>query len=783
MARALRVAVIVAGIAMAGATDRVAAADPVTVTAAPRMAGHFQPGGWLAVDVSLVNSGPPVDGYVTAQSETGPVSRFVELPSGARKTVPLYVRPQPFARQVRVRLVGTGGRELAQTTVEVRALETTGGHVAIVGDDSGALRSQLAGPDALGASRLIQLTAADVPDRPEPLTGVDAVVWAGDSGSLTDPQRRAIERWIANGGELVVVGGADVESRAAAFQELLPVETTELLDDARVAELAEWAGGAAFADDVTATVSTGELHGSADVLVPLEGDDEAAGPIVSSLTVGAGRVILIGVDLSTDTFRGWEGAAQLWARLIPDTSALAAFFGVPPVEQQAFSFVGALGSIAALSVPPAELLLLVVVAYILVIGPISYVVLRRIDRRELAWVTAPVLVVVFSACSYGIGSATKGGDIIVNEIAVVRAATSGTAATVEAYAGVFSPTRASYDLRVGGDALIAALGTGNQFDPQTGAPITPTAAVEQGDPAWLRDLEVNVFGLQAVRADVIVPYRPSLAVSWHYSETGIEGGVTNDGDVALEDVAIISGNAELVGTLAAGASETFSLASPRGFQDEPASQQIYGFEDFNTAANMEERLRRQVIDGLVGQGFAPFLAMQAAPVSSGAPSGPMVIGWHEGTSPVSFEVEGKTVERHTQVIEVISGRPDYQPGPIELPPGALTTSVVAHDGDAVTDLGGGVTMSAGAADFRIALPLEVATLQPTAIEVVVGTDPGTVFAGDQFGGGFFPPGYRISVFDVAASSWVDVGDPAQNVRFELDAPARFVDRTGQMTVR
>ena len=45
--------------------------------------------------------------------------------------------------------------------------------------------------------------------------------------------------------------------------------------------------------------------------------------------------------------------------------------------------------------PPAELLLAIIGAYILLIGPISYVALRRLDRRDLAWVTAPILVLVF----------------------------------------------------------------------------------------------------------------------------------------------------------------------------------------------------------------------------------------------------------------------------------------------------------------------------------------------------------------------------------------------------
>src|ERR671916_1217347 len=102
---------------------------------------------------------------------------------------------------------------------------------------------------------------------------------------------------------------------------------------------------------------------------------------------------------------------------------------------------GALGTIPSLDVPPAELLLGVIVAYIILIGPVSYLLLRRIDRRELAWVTAPLLVVVFSACSYGIGRTMKGGDVLMNEVALIRTTAEGGSATVDTYAGIVSPDR------------------------------------------------------------------------------------------------------------------------------------------------------------------------------------------------------------------------------------------------------------------------------------------------------------------------------------------------------
>ena len=51
----------------------------------------------------------------------------------------------------------------------------------------------------------------------------------------------------------------------------------------------------------------------------------------------------------------------------------------------------------ALALPSIEGLLLLLLGYIVLIGPINYLVLRRLDRREWAWVTMPLLVVGFTA--------------------------------------------------------------------------------------------------------------------------------------------------------------------------------------------------------------------------------------------------------------------------------------------------------------------------------------------------------------------------------------------------
>ena len=258
---------------------------------------------------------------------------------------------------------------------------------------------------------------------------------------------------MTDGGRLVVMGGPDWQARTAAFTDLLPMSTLASVDDVSGDPLAEWAGAGEGAVEAE-TVSSGTLGAEARALITAED-----GTVLASMRpVGGGRVVLIGGDMATPAYRAWDGAPGFWARIVPTDALLEQFWGagVPRRTRSLGDDRGA-RTLPALEVPPAELLLVVIVGYILLIGPISYLVLRRVDRRELAWVTAPILIVLFSACSYGIGRSLKGSDVVVNQITVTRTTPVGSAATVDTYAGVFSPDRATYDFTVEADALLGRM--------------------------------------------------------------------------------------------------------------------------------------------------------------------------------------------------------------------------------------------------------------------------------------------------------------------------------------
>ena len=773
----LRSAIVSALLLTLVAVGATAAASPVSLDVRPLLGGRFESGGWLALAVKLTNDGPPVAGYLLAGTSDGTARRPVELPAGARKQVTLYIRPQAFQRKIEVRFE-KDAEVLAKAEADLQVLDTTSAaQVVIVGDGSGSLRAQLLSRGA-GLPEPTSLLPADLPERPEPLAGVEVIVWAADSTALTPAQRRSLERWVAAGGQLIVLGGPDWQARSEAFSELLPVSGLHAVDGANASGLSGWLGGAAPAGNMTA--ASGKAADGALVLATL--GEKNAEPLLAAISRGAGRVFYFAVDLATDQFRGWDGASLLWSRLVPEDLVTAQFGGAFPGLDQANSMTQALASLPSLDVPPVELLLVVIVGYILLIGPISYLVLRRFDRRELAWLTAPLLVVVFSACSYGIGSSLKGSEVILNQINLVRVAAGGSAASVEAYAGVFSPSKATYDLTVKADALLATLNSSN-FQPQPQANQL-SYVTDQGNPAHLRGLDVSVFGFQSVRADAVVDYQPALQVEWRVRERGIEGTVTNTGSVEIEDVAVIGQNTgTLIGNLKPGQSKDFtgSLANLNGGS---VSDQVYGFNNFDPNAQADRSLmtRRAVIDSLAGFGGA-FAMKGGGSSSTGPDSGPFVLGWRADPGPIEITVDNQVVQRYDQTVEVVSGRPTFGPGAVRIEPAQISTRIVSTDGDASVQQPGFVSLGNGEVVFSLGLPLEASRLAPTKVILLTAPDPSIILGNQGNPGIFLPPGFKLSVRDPSSGEWVTLGDLAQSSEFVIDDPSTVLDSGGTIEVR
>ena len=108
--------------------------------------------------------------------------------------------------------------------------------------------------------------------------------------------------------------------------------------------------------------------------------------------MGLGSVYFLALDPKISPLGGWAGQEQLWteiARRQPQPWPWDKGF------QNSYNTAEAVSNLGEIKLPSATFLLVFLCSYILIIGPLNYVVLSRTKRRELAWISIPIIGLVF----------------------------------------------------------------------------------------------------------------------------------------------------------------------------------------------------------------------------------------------------------------------------------------------------------------------------------------------------------------------------------------------------
>lgn len=502
--------------------------EGLTIEARALLGGHARAGGWLAVAVDLANAGPPISGELRITAgPSGRVTfaRAVDLPTDSRKREVLYVQAPSFGQRLQLTFV-RGNEPVARTPIEVAVHDTSQLLVGLVAERRppivAALRDLAVGPS--GAPAIVTLAPADLPERVEAWSALDRLVWQDvDTSTLSPGQLAALRAWLVGGGRLVVLGGTGGLGAVARFaDDILPYRPTVTID-APTEALRNLLGATPNGSTVP-TLAGPLLRGRALVRV---GDEV----VVGEAPYGAGAVTLVGFDPTVPPIADLPEMASFWNRLLPARSAGA----LNLVDDG--QLVAALTALPALALPPIGGLLALLGGYIVLVGPLNYLVLRRLDRREWAWITMPLLIVGFAAAAYAYGAALRGSDLIVNEVAIAAGAAGTTDGRAQTYVGVFSPSRGTYELSLPGGPLVAA--PLSEMFGVAGADGT-RLDVLQGDPARVRNLSIGYGTLRSIRLEAPTSV-PLVEADLRLVDGVLSGSITNRSATRLLAPAVVLG--------------------------------------------------------------------------------------------------------------------------------------------------------------------------------------------------------------------------------------------------
>jgi len=641
--------------------------------------GHFKYGEWLPVWVTLENSGADLDAevHVRVAGSMGftTFAAQVPLPTGSRKRVPVYVLPNNFSRQLEVQLVDSAGRVLiAQKTaaspeVNVNLL------IGLIAPQRGAL-SLIAGATAEGVARpkvLIDVPLIDLPERAEALASFDWLILNDvDTSSLTPEQKAALETWVGQGGKLVIGGGAGARRTVSGLPEsLLPFVPRGEAQVSSLAGLSALGGGEPVRVPGPFLVSTGDLG---------EGRTEAEQdgmPLVRERSVGNGYVDFVALDLATSPFDAWTGTMAFWAQLVLLHSAYPQ--GLPPDmsprQMRADQLSYALSNLPSLALPSVRGLSVLLSVYILLVGPVNYLVLRWRRRLHWAWATVPAITILFSGGAFGLGYALRGTDLIVNRIATAAAQPDGSV-RVTSYVGLFSPSRQSYEIEVQGGGLLSPLNPTYAPFSDTGTGVGGDMVFVQGNPGRVRGLTVNQWSMQTFVTEDAWVDLGHVTSDLRIEEGILTGTVRNGTGLTLKDAAVVL-NADLIrlGDLAPGAEAQVSLKlSEQGDPSfgMPISYRLFEKELSQPGPNgpaREVQLKQQILDTLLNSGgkFGPVSSVMPVDVTSGQML--MLLAWLDQAPPEVLVAGREPIQQTTALFTMALDYRLPEQGAISVPAG------------------------------------------------------------------------------------------------------------------
>jgi hypothetical protein len=550
------------------------------------------------------NSWTPVTIYLTGQGVNGVGQLQLSVRSGDRETI--YVRRVPLhdgvlnetehfvflqhndngygmipgstGTEITARLL-VEGRKLAEKTLPLPASVNpeTYNILALTRDGSGLnflLKKRLGvvhrnvNPAVIarmnlqnGASSLLtttQLLYTDPRALPEMGQGydmIDAIALADmPTDSLTDDQQQALKEYVRRGGLLIVAGGGDMTRLKGQFlADLLPIQPTGAAGTTDFRAL-EHRYGQRVPLQGPSLVTQGTLKPDARALLEA-GPGQL--PFVSARPYGNGTVVYTTFDYLAPEFRAWNAAPQFWRDLLRSgNSALSPRTLLANMDDYGSgitTLADALAGRQAANTPSWWAITTFLGTYILLLVPGSYYLLKKLDKREYAWFTTPVLVLGFTVASYLIARSIKGGLLVVNRAVVLETQANTDQATGYAQMTLYSPNHTSYNITLGAnqpDALYRDVTPTEIFQDQPGQLI-----VEHDKTTTLRDVLVKLWDKRSFDTPVLAQLGGQIQAQTQYlSGDWVRVIVTNKTRYTLKDCALIgAGNSASLGDLAPGA--------------------------------------------------------------------------------------------------------------------------------------------------------------------------------------------------------------------------------------
>ena len=446
--------------------------------------GKARNGEWFPVTVEIENDGPTFSGEIEIKPSSfneQSIRYKIELPNNTRKRLSIPVFNNSNYRW-NAKLLNDGKVVSKNDNLRIDSIPWFSKLFAAVSDQqsSGPVLPETRFKNNNANRRfspvVVNIQADIFPDNPVTLHGLSSLYLNSKRAiNFRAEQASAVSIWVRSGGHLIL--GVDQPSDITGTPWLRELLNTQfgLIQNLEVGPLIrDWLSNAGYpVGAIDEKFNTKFLNATpvrlkdGKTLMSFDGET-----LIANANRGLGQVTILGFNPEREPIRSWENRAWLWARLA-DIDSEWFVSEKPPRDYGRMNVDGLYGMMIdsrQVSKLPVIWLILLLITYLVIIGPVDRIWLKRINKQMLTWLTFPIYVIFFSFLIYYIGYRLRAGQLEINELHIVDVLPGDQVALRgRSYASIYSPSNKDY--LMGGSLALGAFrnesssfsnGAGNQ---------------------------------------------------------------------------------------------------------------------------------------------------------------------------------------------------------------------------------------------------------------------------------------------------------------------------------
>ncbi len=662
--------------------------------------GIHKIGTWTPVTITLKNSGDHFDGevqvvgnHMEADAKSSIYALPINLPSGGKKQFAISVPVNRNRASIDIRIVQGKAIVKEQKYYFKKSLHPNTLLVGVLTDDMSGLRYlaglNLTNEHASSQSEVVELSEKSFPVEDKVLQNFNVLVINNfDTSMLDNEQRQRLVHWVENGGLLMLGTGANYKKVLNGLPEPFKIANQleeRSLNSGTAFEVYTERGGFPETPSMRAAAFV-----IADAQILLADDTYPDIPLIASKRFGKGSIAYLAFDMGLEPFSSWEGGNRLVCKniittLIGERMEDEEFVKFRGYEHSYHSMYSALRNMPSAKTTSSTLLMILMGLFILIVGPVNYLILKKKDKREWSWVSIPVIVLVFSLGIYIIGFGTRVSNAVGNIVSIIEFKNDSKSVSVTAHTGLFNARRGtlkittSKDVGVDFTANLYSDRHYRNYDEREKQEIISKFTLGEQPAVEFYDKGLWDFSHFIMHKKVDFPERFGNSIT--VKDNIMNGHITNNTVFKLEDAFIIIGNSFVkIGDLEIAETKEFSeklMVNSNMNNYHVLLDDIFEFDRNQRTAEGDEPWR------IIQQRRSIFeYYYNSDAVRSGDSMPPVLYGWSDADLELNVYANGKPIKKYHQNLIVIPMTLNLEKGEgIQLPYGFVKGKVESAEGN------------------------------------------------------------------------------------------------------